>query len=82
MKKATIYTTQHCTICHSVMDWFDKTGVEYEERDVADDAAMAEVEKALGQPMTSAPITVIGDEAIQGFDRPAMLAAFEKLSAE
>jgi len=82
MKKATIYTTQHCHICHAVMDWFDKTGVEYEEKNVEDEAVKAEVEAKMGGAMAAAPVTVIGDEAIQGFDRRAMLAAFEKLSAE
>ena len=50
------------------MDWLDDLGVEYEEIDATtmDDIAVV-------------PVTVIGDEKIVGFDRPAIKKALKNL---
>lgn len=63
-----IYTTPTCAYCHALMDWLDEQGVEYEEIDATtmDDIAVV-------------PVTVIGDEKIVGFDRPAIKRALKKL---
>ena len=52
------------------MDWLDELGVEYEEIDATkmDDIAVV-------------PVTVIGDEKIVGFDRPAIKKALKKLES-
>ena len=63
-----IYTTPTCAYCHALMDWLDEQGIEYEEIDATtmDDIAVV-------------PVTVIGDERIIGFDRPAIKRALKNL---
>ena len=63
-----IYTTPTCPYCHVLMDWLDEQGLEYEEIDATtmDDIAVV-------------PVTVIGDEKIVGFDRPAIKRALKNL---
>lgn len=65
-----IYTTPTCAYCHALMDWLDEQGIKYEEIDATtmDDIAVV-------------PVTVIGDERIVGFDRPAIKKALKKLAA-
>ena len=64
-----IYTTPTCAYCHALMDWLDEKGVEYEEVDASKD-----------KTISSVPVTVIGDERIVGFDRPAIKRALKKLA--
>ena len=61
-----IYTTPTCAYCHALMDWLDEQGIKYEEIDATtmDDIAVV-------------PVTVIGDEKIVGFDRPAIKRALK-----
>lgn len=65
-----IYTTPTCAYCHALMDWLDEQGIKYEEIDATtmDDIAVV-------------PVTVIGDQKIVGFDRPAIKKALKKLAA-
>lgn len=65
----TIYTSPTCGFCHMAMDYFDKKGVKYTERDITTDQdALAFILEKVGQAVT--PIITIGDEIIVGFDRP------------
>ena len=63
-----IYTTPTCIYCHALMDWLDELGIEYKEIDATkmDD-------------ITTVPVTIIGDEKIVGFDRPAIKKALKNL---
>lgn len=65
-----IYTTPTCAYCHALMDWLDEQGIKYEEIDATtmDDIAVV-------------PVTVIGDQKIVGFDRPAIKRALRELAA-
>ena len=65
-----IYTTPTCAYCHALMDWLDEKGINYQEIDASDD-----------KTISSVPVTVIGDERIVGFDRPAIKRALKKLAA-
>lgn len=65
-----IYTTPTCAYCHALMDWLDEKGVQYEEVDASKD-----------KTISSVPVTVIGDERIVGFDRPAIKRALKKMAA-
>jgi Glutaredoxin and related proteins len=78
MEKVIIYSTSWCNICHSIMDWLDKTGIEYEERNIEDDKIKEEIIEKMQGKFSSVPITVIGDEIIEGFNRPAIKAALNK----
>ena len=63
-----IYTTPTCVYCHALMDWLDEKGIKYEEVDASEMDDIAVV-----------PVTVIGDEKIVGFDRPAIKRALKNL---
>ena len=63
-----IYTTPTCAYCHALMDWFDSKGIEYVEKDATKEPDIVTV-----------PVTIIGDERIVGFDRPAIKRALAKL---
>ena len=68
MSKVKIYTTPTCAYCHALMDWLDEMGVEYEELDATNEPDISAV-----------PVTMIGDEKIVGFDRPAIKKALKNL---
>lgn len=63
-----IYTTPTCIYCHALMDWLDDLGVEYEE-----------IDATTMDDINIVPVTVIGDEKIVGFDRPAIKKALKNL---
>ena len=64
----TIYTTPTCAYCHALMDWLDSKGILYVEKDATKE-----------ENISAVPVTVIGDERIVGFDRPAIKRALAKL---
>lgn len=68
MSKVKVYTTPTCMYCHALMDWLDSKGIDYVEMDAREEPDIATV-----------PVTVIGDERIVGFDRPAIKRALAKL---
>ena len=76
--KPIIYSTSTCAYCHALMDWLDQKGVEYIEKDYSDPAIAKEIEDKLGHEVAVVPTTVIGEEIIVGFDRPAIKKALEK----
>ncbi len=65
----TIYTTPTCAYCHALMDWLDSQGIKYVEEDATKEDNISAV-----------PVTVIGEERIVGFDRPAIKRALAKLN--
>ncbi len=65
--KIKVYTTPTCAYCHALMDWMDSKGIEYIEMDATKEPDMSTV-----------PVTIIGDERIVGFDRPAIKRALKK----
>lgn len=69
MSEITIFTTPTCAYCHALMDWLDGLGVKYTEKDATKEPGISAV-----------PVTVIGDERIVGFDRPAIKKALKKFS--
>jgi glutaredoxin len=73
--KPIIYTTPTCTYCHALMDWLESKGVEYEERDALSLDPGDEVAKKFDFNFETVPTTVIWDEVIVGFNRPAILKA-------
>ena len=56
-----VYTTPTCAYCHALMDWLDSKGIEYQELDATKEPDIDTV-----------PVTVIGEQRIIGFDRPAI----------
>ena len=67
MEEIKIYTTPTCIYCHALMEWLDEQGISYQEIDAS---AMDDIDVV--------PFTIIGEEKIVGFDRPAFKKAFKK----
>ena len=78
MIKPIIYTTPTCTYCHALMDWLDQKEIAYEERSALSLAVDDEIAKKFDYNFETVPTTIIGDEVIVGFDRPAVLRALKK----
>lgn len=75
--KVTVYSATWCAFCHAAMDYFDKLGVKYTDKDVEKDPqnGLEAVEKS-GQ--RGIPVIDIDGEIIIGFDRPKIDAALKK----
>ncbi|MBI4098854.1 MAG: glutaredoxin family protein [Candidatus Magasanikbacteria bacterium] len=68
MQKITIYTTPTCPYCKMAKAFFKEHNVAYEEKDVANDSALAEeMVKKSGQ--MGVPVIDIDGQIILGFDR-------------
>ena len=63
-----VYTTPTCAYCHALMDWLDGLGVEY-----------VEVDASKYPEITAVPVTEIGEQRIEGFDRPAIKKALKRV---
>lgn len=67
----TVYSAQWCAFCHTAMQYFDKLGVKYQEKDVEKDIAYAhEAVNKSGQ--MGIPVIDIDGTIIVGFNRPAI----------
>ena len=67
MSKVTIYTSSTCPHCHTAKDYLTEKGVDFEEKNVGNDA---EARKELIQKgYMGVPVIIVGDEEIQGFDK-------------
>lgn len=75
MSNVTVYSLPACVQCESTKRYLKKNGVEFEEIDLAEDAASMEYVKSLGH--NSAPVVVAGDENWSGFrmDKLAQIVA-------
>jgi glutaredoxin-like protein NrdH len=72
-KEIVVYTMTGCQHCAGVKEYLAEKGIEFTERNVLeDDEAMADF-RELG--FRGTPVTLIGEEAIVGFDR----AKFDEL---
>lgn len=76
MSNVIVYSATWCAFCHAAKDYFDKNGVQYEDRDVEanPDWAMQAVTKS-GQ--RGIPVIDIDGQIIVGFDRPKIDAALK-----
>ncbi|MFH1704713.1 MAG: glutaredoxin family protein [Patescibacteria group bacterium] len=67
-KKVIVYSTPTCGYCKMAKTYFEKNGVEYEEKDVSSDIeARQEMIKKSGQ--MGVPVILIGDEFVIGFNQ-------------
>ncbi|MDI6719128.1 MAG: FAD-dependent oxidoreductase [Methanomicrobiales archaeon] len=70
-----IYSTKNCPYCRMVKAFLDKYGIAYRDVDVGEDREAArEMVRLTGQ--YSVPVTVVGDQAIIGFDVARLNAIF------
>jgi glutaredoxin 3 len=71
MQKITIYTTPTCAYCKMTKAFFKEHNVTYEEKDVANDHALAEeMVKKSGQ--MAVPVIDIDGKILVGFDREGL----------
>ena len=63
-----VYSAEWCPYCHAEMEWLDEMGVEYEEVDIDKE----------GIKMPSIPVTEIGEEKIEGFNRAKIKRVLKK----
>lgn len=71
MKTVTIYTTPTCVYCKMSKEFFREKNIQYEEKNVAEDAAARDimVQKS-GQ--LGVPVIDIDGEIVVGFDKPRL----------
>lgn len=55
----TVYSTTTCPDCRSLKAWLTRIGIAFDERDLTDEAVMAEAKQRFG--VRVAPITQIDD---------------------
>ena len=71
MSKITIYTTSTCAYCKMTKAFFKEHNVTYEEKDVANDHALAEeMVKKSGQ--MAVPVIDIDGKILVGFDKEGL----------
>jgi glutaredoxin 3 len=75
--KVIVYSATWCAFCHAAMDYLDKIGVKYTDKDVEKDPknGLEAVDKS-GQ--RGIPVIDIDGEIIIGFDRPKIDAALKE----
>ena len=72
----TVYSASWCAFCHAAKDYFDKSGVEYIDKNIESDPKFAEESVALsGQ--RGIPVIDIDGTIIVGFDRAKIDAALK-----
>ncbi|WP_077074248.1 glutaredoxin family protein [Aedoeadaptatus urinae] len=76
MSKVVVYTSNTCPYCTMAKDYLKEKGVEFEEKNVQNDAAARDELISMGY--TGVPVLVIGEEEIVGFDRARIDGALDK----
>lgn len=67
MEKITVYTSNTCPYCTMAKDYLKEKGIEFEEKNVQNDAqARTEL---MEKGYSGVPVIVVGDEEIVGFDK-------------
>ncbi len=74
MGQVRIYTTPSCVYCKMAKEFFGKNKIEYEEKDVAVDAA-ARDEMIQKSGQFGVPVIEIDGKFIIGFDQPRLKEA-------
>ncbi|AIQ33647.1 MULTISPECIES: glutaredoxin family protein [unclassified Paenibacillus] len=70
-----VYSTAGCSDCTLVKNYLTEQGVPFEVRDVMTSTVYQEEVEKLG--FMGVPVTVAGDQAIKGFNLPALKALIE-----
>lgn len=67
----TIFTTTTCAFCKVEKEWLDRKGIKYIARNIDEDEAAREFMTELGY--SGFPVTIVGDNIVQGFNRPKLI---------
>ena len=68
----TVYTRTGCATCQAVKTFLSEKGVTFEEKDILKDTVAADELATLTQGAATAPVVVIGEKVVVGFDRPEL----------
>jgi glutaredoxin-like YruB-family protein len=79
MQEVVVYSGIHCAPCDAVKAYLKEKGVHYTEKNINTDKAARQELRDMG--MTSIPVTVIGEERIQGFEKDQLEAALAKVAS-
>lgn len=71
MKNVVIYTTPTCVYCKMAKEFFREKNIQYEEKNVATDAAARELMVQKSGQM-GVPVIDIDGEIVVGFDKPRL----------
>lgn len=71
MKTVTIYTTPTCVYCKMAKEFFREKNIQYEEKNVAEDAASRELMVQKSGQM-GVPVIDIDGQIVVGFDKPRL----------
>jgi len=68
----TVYTRSGCETCRALKSFLSEKGVPFEEKDIVQDPIAADELATLTQGAATAPVVVIGEKVVVGFDRPEL----------
>ena len=68
----TVYTRTGCATCQALKTFLSEKGVTFEEKDILKDTVAADELATLTQGAATAPVVVIGEKVVVGFDRPEL----------
>lgn len=74
-KSVIVYSTTGCSDCNLVKNYLTEQGIAFEVRDIMTSEVYQEEVEKLG--FMGIPVTIAGDQAIKGFDIPALKALIE-----
>ena len=68
----TVYTRTGCATCQALKEFLNEKGIAYQEKDIVADSIAADELATLTQGAATAPVVVIGEKVVVGFDRPEL----------
>lgn len=77
MSQITVYSSNMCSTCEMVKQFLVLRGQEFVEKNVSSDLEGRAELQAMGFEAT--PVTVLGEEIVEGFDTGELDAALSKL---
>lgn len=78
MKKIIVYSKPNCIQCEMTKKELSKLGVDFTVESLVDEKNSAVLEDFKSKGLRSAPITIVGEEIISGFNPIALKAAIAK----
>ncbi len=70
MANVVVYTSSTCPYCVSIKDFLKENNVEFEEKNISEDAVARQ--ELMSKGHMGVPVAVIGDEEVVGFDQPRL----------
>lgn len=68
----TVYTRSGCETCQALKTFLSERGIPFEEKDIVQDSIAADELANLTQGAATAPVVLIGEKVVVGFDRPEL----------